>query len=62
MSTEEAFGKVLEMIEGTNCIVLMDSHDRKKLYVARSLGSLFIGMMDDGYIVASEIDAFKNYT
>jgi len=52
------------MCEGSNTMVLMDKETPNKLYCVKTAGPLWVGQLPDerGYIVASEVAVFQNYT
>jgi glucosamine--fructose-6-phosphate aminotransferase (isomerizing) len=62
LSTEEAFSRTLDELEGAYGIVLIDKRDENTLYVARQGSPIVIGSTDDTYYVASSIHGFLPYT
>jgi glucosamine--fructose-6-phosphate aminotransferase (isomerizing) len=63
LTTMEAFSKTFSMLEGSNSIALLNKEEGEKIYIAKNSGSLHVGILDNGgYIAASEIAVFQNYT
>jgi len=64
LSTEDALKKAFSMLEGSNAIVMSDAEHKDKLHCVKSAGPLHVGILKDhqGYIVASEVAVFQNYT
>ncbi len=50
------------MLEGSNSVLLMNKNEPNKLYLAKNGSPLYIGMLEDGYIVGSETSTFSNFT
>lgn len=52
------------MLEGSNVIVMIDKETPDKMHCLKSAGPLHIGILKDneGYIIASEVAVFQNYT
>jgi len=50
------------MIEGSNSVVMINKDEPKKLYLAKNGSPLYVGVLDDGYIVGSETSTFSNHT
>jgi glucosamine--fructose-6-phosphate aminotransferase (isomerizing) len=62
LSTEEAFSRTLDELDGAFGIVLIDREDEHTLYVARQGSPIVIGSTEDTYYVASSIHGFLPYT
>ncbi len=64
LSTEEALKKAFGMLEGSNAIVMIDAENPQKMHCVKSAGPLHIGILKEGkgYIVASEVAVFQNFT
>lgn len=64
LSTEEALKKTFNKIEGSNAIVMIDNDNPNKIHCLKSAGPLHVGILKDnsGYIIASEVAVFQNYT
>jgi glucosamine--fructose-6-phosphate aminotransferase (isomerizing) len=62
LSTYDALEKVWGKMEGSNAVLLMNKQEPEKLYMVKKGSPLYVGVLEDGYIVASETSAFSNYT
>lgn len=61
-TTEEAFLKALEKIEGSYALAVLSSKDPNHIYVARLGSPLVIGIGEDENYVASDVAALLPYT
>ena len=59
---EEAVWRTLAHIEGTYGLAIIDRENPEKLIVARNGSPLVLGVMEDGYIVASDVAPIVRYT
>ena len=62
MTVEEAFVGALQRIEGTFAIAMISCHDRKRLFCARRMSPLILGIASDKCFVGSDVNAFLPYT
>ncbi|MBS9338029.1 glutamine--fructose-6-phosphate transaminase (isomerizing) [Fructobacillus sp. M2-14] len=64
MSTEDAFRKMISMLEGNSAygFLLVDAKDPETLYVAKKKSPLLIGVSDHGYAVTSDAAAMIDLT
>ena len=62
LSTHKALEKVWGMMDGSNAIVLINKNEPNRIYTVKQGSPLFVGVLEDGYICASETSAFSNYT
>ncbi|MFB3060082.1 MAG: glutamine--fructose-6-phosphate transaminase (isomerizing), partial [Candidatus Binatia bacterium] len=62
MSVEEAFVGALQRIEGTFAIAMISCHDWKRLFCARRMSPLILGIASDKCFVGSDVNAFLPYT
>ncbi|OGI38070.1 MAG: glutamine--fructose-6-phosphate transaminase (isomerizing), partial [Candidatus Moranbacteria bacterium RIFOXYD1_FULL_44_12] len=59
---EEAVWRTLAHIQGTYGLAIIDRENPEKLFVARNGSPLVLGVMEDGYIIASDIAPIVSYT
>lgn len=62
LSTEDAFTKVVSLLDGSYALGLLDSHDRDTLYVAKNKSPLLIGVGDGFNVIASDALAMLQAT
>ncbi|WP_150888575.1 glutamine--fructose-6-phosphate transaminase (isomerizing) [Staphylococcus auricularis] len=62
LSTEEAFTKVVSLLDGSYALGLLDSNDRDTLYVAKNKSPLLIGVGDGFNVIASDALAMLQAT
>ena len=62
MTVEEAFVRALQRLEGTFAIAMISCHDRKRLFCARRMSPLILGIASDKFFVGSDVNAFLPYT
>ncbi|WP_213563230.1 glutamine--fructose-6-phosphate transaminase (isomerizing) [Staphylococcus auricularis] len=62
LSTEEAFTKVVSLLDGSYALGLLDSNDRDTLYVAKNKSPLLIGVGDGFNVIASDALAMLQVT
>lgn len=62
LSVVQAFEKVVQMVDGSNSMVLMDKETPDKLYIAKNAGAMYVGLLEKGFIVASDVACFQNHT
>lgn len=58
---DEAFRSAVRRLEGAHSAVMIVA-DREAVYAARSGTPLFLGVADDGYVLASAVPAFLAHT
>lgn len=61
-STYEAFKKTIELLEGAYALAMIDLEEPKKIFFARKMSPLLVGLGIKSNFVASDIVAFINYT
>lgn len=62
LSTEEAFKKCWDKLEGSNCCIMMDRTQPDRIFAAKNSGSLLIGISDKGFVISSQVAAFQQFT
>ncbi|MDH9161602.1 glutamine--fructose-6-phosphate transaminase (isomerizing) [Staphylococcus succinus] len=62
LPTEEAFTKVVSLLEGSYALGLIDSADRDTIFVAKNKSPLLIGVGDDFNVIASDAIAMLQVT
>ncbi|AVQ35574.1 glutamine--fructose-6-phosphate transaminase (isomerizing) [Staphylococcus kloosii] len=62
LATEEAFSKVVSLLEGSYALGLIDSHDRDTIFVAKNKSPLLIGVGDNFNVIASDALAMISVT
>jgi len=61
-STYEAFKKTVELLEGAYALAMIDVEEPKKIFFARKMSPLLLGLGIKSNFVASDVVAFINYT
>jgi glutamine---fructose-6-phosphate transaminase (isomerizing) len=59
---DEAVWRTLNHVRGTYGLALINLEEPTKMIIARNGSPLVLGVMDDGYIVASDVAAIVRYT
>ncbi|MDP1846074.1 MAG: glutamine--fructose-6-phosphate transaminase (isomerizing) [Candidatus Moranbacteria bacterium] len=59
---KEAVWRTLAHVEGTYGLAIIDRNEPEKIFVARNGSPLVLGVIDDGYIIASDIAPIVRYT
>lgn len=54
LSTEEAFRKCFQAIDGCNCCLLIDKTQPDKIFAVKNAGSLLVGIGEHGFVIASQ--------
>ncbi|MEB8128124.1 glutamine--fructose-6-phosphate transaminase (isomerizing) [Staphylococcus succinus] len=62
LPTEEAFTKVVSLLEGSYALGLIDSADKDTIFVAKNKSPLLIGVGDDFNVIASDAIAMLQVT
>lgn len=62
LSTYEAFKKTIELLEGAYALAMIDLEDPGKIFFAKKMSPLIIGLGNKGNFVASDVVAFLNHT
>lgn len=62
VSWEEAVWRTLVHVEGTYGLAVLNLDDPEKLIIARNGSPLVLGVVDDGYVVASDVAPIVRYT
>ena len=62
LSTYEAFKKTVELLEGAYALAMIDLDDPRKVFFAKKMSPLIIGLGNKGNFVASDVVAFLNHT
>ncbi len=62
LSTEDAFTKVISLLEGSYALGLIDNEDEDKIFVAKNKSPLLIGVGDDFNVIASDAIAMLQVT
>ena len=62
LDTKAALTKTLKLLDGSYSIIMVDSHDPEKLYVAKNQTPLLIGIADGFTLVSSDVLAMIKYT
>jgi len=62
LSTCEAFKKTIELLEGAYALAMIDLEDPGKIFFAKKMSPLIIGLGNKGNFVASDVVAFLNHT
>ncbi len=60
--TYEAFKKTVELLEGAYALAMIDIDDPRKVFFARRMSPLIVGLGTKSNFVASDVVAFLNYT
>ncbi|MEO3993624.1 MAG: glutamine--fructose-6-phosphate transaminase (isomerizing) [Desulfurococcaceae archaeon TW002] len=60
--TYEAFKRTVELLEGAYALAMIDLDEPKKIFFARRMSPLIIGLGTKSNFVASDVVAFLNYT
>ena len=61
-STYEAFKKTIELLEGAYALAMIDLDEPEKIFFARKMSPLIVGLGNRSNFVASDIVAFIDYT
>ncbi|PIX90730.1 MAG: glutamine--fructose-6-phosphate transaminase (isomerizing) [Candidatus Moranbacteria bacterium CG_4_10_14_3_um_filter_44_15] len=59
---EEAVWRTLAHVRGTYGLAIIDRENPQKLIIARNGSPLVLGVMDDGYVIASDVAPIVRYT
>ena len=59
---EEAVWRMLAHVQGTYGLAVIDRENPEKMIIARNGSPLVLGVMDDGYIIASDVAPIVRYT
>ena len=62
LSTEDAFRKCFQHMEGSNWWLLIDKTQPDRIYAAKNAGSLLIGIGEKGFVISSQVSAFQHFT
>ncbi|PHK49064.1 glutamine--fructose-6-phosphate transaminase (isomerizing) [Staphylococcus edaphicus] len=62
LNTEEAFTKVVSLLDGSYALGLTDNEDKDTIYVAKNKSPLLIGVGDDFNVIASDAIAMLQVT
>ncbi|MEM1786767.1 MAG: glutamine--fructose-6-phosphate aminotransferase, partial [Zestosphaera sp.] len=60
--TYEAFKKTIELLEGAYALAMIDVEEPKKIFFARRMSPLIVGLGNKSNFVASDVVAFIDYT
>lgn len=60
--TYEAFKKTVELLEGAYALAMIDLDEPRKVFFARRMSPLIVGLGTKSNFVASDVVAFLNYT
>lgn len=61
MSVDEAIRKTLTLLEGSYALLVIDTQDTEKLYVAKNKTPILIGKGENGITIASDMMALVGY-
>lgn len=61
-SVEKAFINALRDLDGTYAVAMISSHEPERIYCARNESPLLIGLGDDANYIASDFNAFIDFT
>ncbi|EKU45707.1 glutamine--fructose-6-phosphate transaminase (isomerizing) [Staphylococcus massiliensis] len=62
LSTEDAFSKVISLVNGSYALGLLDNEDEETIYVAKNKSPLLVGVGDDFNVIASDALAMLQVT